>query len=409
MIFDYYKKAINRYDWFIILIIGSLAFGRIGGAFQFIRILSICLIPSNIFFLIFSPNKQSNRLITLYFIFLFIYGFISLNWSINLLNSIIELVYIFLSINIVYSLICFSKKANRVVESLVYGWSLFMILTLPIAMWEFLTSNHLPTMDGLISTVDARGRALNGVIEIFAGTTFGNPNEYNTVIAFCLPFIFLNVLQSKTINQYLFSFILLLLTVIVPIINSSRGALISIIIDVIIFLYYYKKNKTNNLAIIILSIIIVSAIFILYGADIFNQLMLRSENVNALEDNGRLFMIMMGIDLLEESNYMGIGPMGYKTLFQTGPHNLFVEFAVEYGLICLTFGLIVLIYIVCNLYKKTRNSIYSYIPISFIFSLPFCSVINSDYLEYPFLWIIFGSLYIMSININKLCRNENIN
>ena len=35
------KLSFNKYDWYIILIIGSLAFGKIGGAFQAIVLLVV--------------------------------------------------------------------------------------------------------------------------------------------------------------------------------------------------------------------------------------------------------------------------------------------------------------------------------------------------------------------------------
>lgn len=395
------KLSFNKYDWYIILIIGSLAFGKIGGAFQVIRLISIFLLPFNIHAAIIGREKYYFKNANLFAFCFFLYGLISLTWSVDYFNAKIELVYIFLSMNIIYSLTRFAKKANHTIESLIRGWSLFMLLTLPIAIWELTSSNHLYTLDHLSSLVES-GRLLNGVVEKFAGATFGNPNEYNTVISILLPYLFLNILLCNNNKQYLFSVGLLLLTIMVPIINSSRGSILAIFIDVTIFFYfYYKRFGRRNKLLIFGTICLVIGIVILYGNILFDQLIERSEVVNALEDDGRMRMIYRGLDLFVDSDFWGIGPMGYSSTFLTGPHNLFVEFLIEYGIYLFFFACFVLGSVLYRLYKLTRGTYFVYIPISFVCSFPFISVINSDYLGNAFLWVAIGSLYVMYIGVLK--------
>ena len=402
------KLSFNKYDWYIILIIGSLAFGKVGGAFQAIRLISIFLLPFNIHAAILGRERFYFKNASLFAFCFFLYGLISLTWSVDYFNAKIELVYIFLSMNIIYSLTRFAKRANHTIESLIGGWSLFMLLTLPIAMWELTTSNHLYTLDHLSSRVES-GRLLNGVIEKFAGATFGNPNEYNTVISFMLPYLFLNVLLCENNKQYLFSVGLLLLTIIVPVINSSRGSILAICIDAIIFLYfYYKRYGRRNKGLIYGTLCLVVSISILYGNILFDQLIKRSYVVNALEDDGRMSMVYRGLDLFIDSNFWGIGPMGYSSTFLTGPHNLFAEFLIEYGLYIFLFACFVLSSILYRLYKLTQGTFFVYVPICFACTFPFISVINSDYLEYPSFWVAIGSLYVMYIGLLMRINTKNI-
>lgn len=393
------KLPFNKYDWYIILIIGSLAFGKIGGAFQVIRLISIFLIPFNIHAILVGGRKCYFKDAILFAFCFFLYGFVSLSWSVDYDNAKMELIYIFLSMNIIYSLIRFAKRSNRTLESLIRGWSLFMLLTLPIAIWEFTTSNHLYTIDHLASRVES-GQLLNGVIEMFAGATFANPNEYNTVIVFMLPYMFLGILLCENRRQYFFSVGLLLLTIIIPIINSSRGSILAIGIDALIFSYfYYNRYARRNKTLIYGTICLVLAIVFIYGDVLFDQVIKRSEIVNTLEDEGRIRMIMRGLDLFVESNYLGIGPMGYKAVFLTGPHNIFVEFLVEYGIFLFIYAIFVLCFILYRLFRITKNSYYAYLPIAVICTFPFCSVINSGYLDYSFLWLAIGSIYVMYIGV----------
>ena len=142
-------------------------------------------------------------------------------------------------------------------------------------------------------------------------------------------------------------------------------------------------------------------LFILYGNILFDQLIKRSEVVNALEDDGRMNMVYRGLDLFMDSNFWGIGPMGYSSTFLTGPHNLFAEFLIEYGIYLFLFACFVLGSILYRLYKLTQGTFIVYVPICFVCTFPFISVINSDYLGNAFLWVAIGSLYVMCIGAMK--------
>ena len=134
----------NRYDWYIILIIASIAFGQIGGAFQIMRIISLLLLPVNIWSVI---TKRYAK-ISIYFVFAIfwlLYGSIALLWAPDVVNGRYELLYVLLQLNIIYSLVKFSKQANNPIKSIIMGWCGFLLLTLPIASWELITNNHFYT------------------------------------------------------------------------------------------------------------------------------------------------------------------------------------------------------------------------------------------------------------------------
>ena len=72
------KLSFNKYDWYIILIIGSLAFGKVGGAFQAIRLISIFLLPFNIHAAILGRERFYFKNASLFAFCFFLYGLISL-------------------------------------------------------------------------------------------------------------------------------------------------------------------------------------------------------------------------------------------------------------------------------------------------------------------------------------------
>ena len=165
--------------------------------------------------------------------------------------------------------------------------------------------------------------------------------------------------------------------------------------------FYYKRYGRRNKGLIYGTLCLVVSIAILYGNILFDQLIKRSEVVNALEDDGRMNMVYRGLDLFMDSNFWGIGPMGYSSTFLTGPHNLFAEFLIEYGIYLFLFACFVLGSILYRLYKLTQGTFIVYVPICFVCTFPFISVINSDYLGNAFLWVAIGSLYVMCIGAMK--------
>ena len=394
------KLQFNRYDYLIILIVASLAFGKIGGALQIIRLISILLIPFNIYMHLVNKKPVFSGLF--YFsVFWLLYAFCSMGRSINADIAKIEIFYLFLSLNIVYSMILFAKRSKSTIHSLILGCFLFMFLTIPIALWEFLTNNHLYTCDRLSSYID-EGRLLNGSVEVFSAVTFENPNEYNTAIVFFLPYIFMGVLMCNTKKQFLIAMGVLLLSILIPIVNASRGALLCIGIDTIFFLYFLnKKYRYSHRNSVYLFLLILFSILFFYSDTIFYQFSLRMEDSALLEDTGRMKMISNAMSMLYFSDFLGKGPLAFQLAYGLSPHNLFMELLTNYGIFVFLFAFVLLGYYLYKFYTITKGSLFRYVPIVVVISFPFCSVINSNYLSYPFFWIAVGSVFVFLVGVQK--------
>lgn len=390
----------NRYDWYIILIIASIAFGQIGGAFQIMRIISLLLLPVNIWSVI---TKRYAK-ISIYFVFAIfwlLYGSIALLWAPDVVNGRYELLYVLLQLNIIYSLVKFSKQTNNPIKSIIMGWCGFLLLTLPIASWKLITNNHFYTNELQSSRMD-EGLLINGIIDKkYAAATFGNYNEYITAISFMLPYLFLGILILRRKKQRQLLLLQLLLVSLVILFNASRGGIICLFINVSCFLFYCLRYYRRNRFLIYLLFLASVILLFEYKDIVLSQIFERSNTVTGmLEDKGRIMLYIQALELLSDSYYAGVGPFGFQAIVGFAPHNMWLEILVQYGVLVFIFFIFVLSILLFSLYKLTKGTVFSFIPISVTLTLSFVSVINSGYLFFPFwggaiasLAVIYSSVY----------------
>jgi len=200
----YVSKKYNRYDVVVITLIALLAFGTIGGALQVIRIVSLLLFPFNCLFLLQKHYVNHCAFIAFSAIWL-VYGALALSWCPDVENAKIDMLYLFIHLNLVYSFLHYGKLAKNVMRSLSVGWCLFAAFTLPIALYELITNQHLYTNSIQTEMLD-KGIAINGILnKPYSATTFNNYNEYVTAISFSLPYIvlcFFYLQESKMSNLF---------------------------------------------------------------------------------------------------------------------------------------------------------------------------------------------------------------
>ena len=393
----------NKYDLYVIIIIASLAFGQIGGAVQVIRIISILLIPSNLLYWI---NSKRSPLFFCGEIFAFIwilYGYISLSWAIDYLNARYELLFIFLHLNIIFSIVRFSKKALKPLDSLLYGCIAFLALTLPLALWELVTNSHFYTNE-IQSAITDGGKAINGIKDKrYAAATFGNYNEYVTAVSFMLPYLFGAVLYFNSGRKQLYLLIILFLLSGVFMINASRGGILCLSINVVLFMKYSwrvsKKQRKKVLWAILFAIIVLCC----YKDVLLEQILARTENVSMVEDTGRMFIYLEALELLIGSNYMGVGPYGYQAVIGFAPHNMWLEVLCQYGIGVFLFGGFILFYLLWQTYKRTNQiKKIRFIPLAVILTFPICTIINSGYLFFPFFWVAIACVFVLYENVNRI-------
>lgn len=180
-------------------------------------------------------------------------------------------------------------------------------------------------------------------------------------------------------------YLLLIAAVFMIFIGMSRGPLISIVLTLIIALVLMSgKNQLNLLAkfsILLPIIILIIVLNHFYEITILNNLLLRFEALENIENIGRYRRYELAYTYLvnEFSIFSpfflyGLGPAGFDKQFGMGyAHNFIMEMIFEYGIVGVIFLILFigysLKYCVQLLRSKKIPTIYKYIPTIFLYLL----------------------------------------
>lgn len=393
-------KLYNKYDKFLFILIASLAFGIIGGALQVVRVLGVLLVP---FLLgkIGSLGNDDRRLIKIVFFFINFCA-ISLIWTPDSDQGLKELVYFVIHFLVFFEIICFSKYANKPLYSISAGWVVAVGATLLVAAWEIRTGNHL----SVAKVADAK--QMNTGVEIllryFVSATFYNLNTYVTFLCFAAPFSFFQLsVQSKLIYKIIIASIIVF-TFFCILYNASRGGLLSVIVMSSVYLLMNMKSNKSKIFVYIPLLLIIIYVIMLYGEELFMVLAIRSSNGMLLEGGDRWVIWGNAIQIFLQTFGVGvgIGGMGGAMLKYghgtniTITHNMFLEILLQYGIVFFVFFIVFLIKMFLNA-KRKDNKIKTIIYMALI-SFPIYTIINSGYLQNPFVFIALASLYVFSKN-----------
>lgn len=404
------KSKSNISDLLLILYIVLLVFGVIGDALQPIRIVSIAFVPFVLHYLFKNSDiRKSNHYILFLFIFWLAYGFFTLLWSVDTTAGLKELTYLLVNFTSFLVIVILANKSVNPKESIMKGWIILFIITIPIALYELSTDIHLPMS---IVESDYILRLDSGLFERnFASVTFGNLNGYNTILMYVFPMILGSILNSNSKRLSFFLWISLFINLYILISNGSRGAILSAVIGFSIFIFFFLRNKKSK-SILFLIILIAVFVFANYFNEIF-ELIVGRFATQGLADDNRYDIIVSLLDALFKSFLFGIGAGSLMAVLQNvynlvdlPAHNLFLEVGVQYGII--TF--ILFMYLFVKLYKRQKLSTKMYVKNIIIGSLcmaPLTLTIDSAYLLNSSVWLFFSSLYVISnpdldINQNSL-------
>ncbi len=396
----YPVKTFNRYDYFIIALLGSIVFGTFGGFLQPVRILSILFLPIVVYeFNVLYQDRLVRRII-FFFFFWYIYCVLSVLWTSDPDQAFKELLYYPIHFNLFLSLVLFAKLANRPIYAIILGWCLFVFLSLPIAFNEIIANEHLESSkygDKFINL--GKGKS---VLKHYAAVTFYNYNTYNTVLCFSFPFLLTYLLLFKRKILQFAGWVLVLSVLYIVLTNASRGTFISMGIMLVIFSVFFRKHSISYKPMLYFLLIgVVGYIIWVYGDVLFKQFGYRMIGRDSiLTDQSRFGMILIVLAIVVDDLFMGAGTGSLIATFSQRssieiPHNLFLEILIQYGLI-ITIGIL---FFLCFLLKrawKTRDNEIKLILFAALFPLPFISTINSGYLLMPSVWLFFASLFMVS-------------
>ncbi len=399
----------HRYDILIIVTICSLAYGNyeLLGALWPVRIigflaLPICLKHGKLLLnSIFSPW-------VIFIIIWWLYMMLSLLWTPDITRGIVYAVHMTTMMGCFCLLFLCAIKSKKPIMSMSIGWMLFLMITVPIALWEISTGNHLSSgafNEGAISGKNYR---------TFAAVTFMNLNSYVLMLVLSFPFITIPILRKDASNKLKFlSVVMLFLVSIILIINASRTGIIALMVGLVLLSLFKAKNSGR----VAKSLIILTAValfgFILANIEqiaLFNQILTRLDGKSSImEDSGRVSLILNGLEICKNNLFLGSGIMSMNYMYDTYTnssiiyaHNMVIEMLIEYGILALFFFL--LFYKFLFRLRKSDSVILKYLFWFVLIISPFMFIIDDYYQSRAGIWIFMASI----ISISGVWRKLNL-
>ena len=330
-------RRINVYDVLIFLLLLLLAAGGLGRGLQPARVLTICAFPVALFAAVKSKKDLHTYAYEGLFMLVWVaWAVLSLRVARDMAESIKQCVYLVVHIVYFFEIIIFSTRAKRPLESILAGWIAMIVLTIPVALFEFTTDIHLPV------SVQESGSVMNfGYTQMerrFASVTFGNLNAYNQVICFCLPFVLYAILYADAQWKRISSVVVWGLLAYIILRNASRGAMLCLLASGMLFAWYYLRSGRHRILLLLtVSVVTLVGIFVLASQFEFLAERLTSQGGH---DSGRLENIVVGLQALLDSYLFGIGVGNYPIVLGKeygiaipAPHNLLLEVIVNYGVV----------------------------------------------------------------------------
>jgi O-antigen ligase len=395
-------KTTNIYDKLIICAIALLAGGGIGGAIQLVRIFAVLAMP--ILLAKIGYCKKIRQLIQACLMF-WLFCVVSLIWSADASEGIKEISYYFVHFCLFFEIIVFAYNAKKPLFSIGMGWLIFVLICSVIALWEMTTGQHLAMAYEESNFFNDGGIIVNRIV---ASVTFANYNTYVTILCMALPWIFfLYVYEESSLWLKSLSALLIMFSFVTILISGSRGGFISMIIMALIFLINFNK-KTNKLFFIFIVLLLVIP-FILNFKDNILLVFLSRESITsefgrAGLEGGRTGIWLTSLKALIGTIGIGVGCGGIQQAILeyrsnigliNAPHNMFVEFLSQYGVIW--FG--ILIAFLLKVFAKTRKIANNQIKLPLrltLFAMLVYMAIDSMYLLKPGLFVLFASIYIFA-------------
>lgn len=387
----------NIYDYILIILIGLLAFGNYGNGAQPARLLIVALMPIMVVGLVRHPSSTAYyyKYESFFLLAWWLWSLAFLYKAEELSESIKHQIYLFIHIFGVLEVFWLANKATDPQRSLQRGWILLLIITLPIAINEFITDTHLSN-----SLRDSGAVMKYGHISIerpFAAVSFGNLNSYNTVLCWALPSLFFFNLYPKYKSDQIIGYILLFLVIVVIVANASRGAILCLGVMIMTYIYAYYQTGRNRVALIAI-VSLISIVFVYYLFDIF-FVILKRFSTQGMQDTGRVENIVKGLAALFDSGGLGIGIGNYGPIMKliykvrfAAPHNLLLEVLVCFGLPVF----IGFVWMLVRLYRfgKSGDTINKNMLLFSSAAFLFAGIVDSNYLMKVPTWMFLATTYI---------------
>ena len=392
------KQGSYFYDLVLFGLIASLIFGLIGNGAQPVRLLIIALSPLMLTDAFMRPHQSIYyyRYECFFLLFWWLWAVSFFYKAVDEAESLKHVVYLLVHTLGFLEILWAANRAPHPQQAIKYGWLVFILLSIPVALYEFLTDFHLP-----ISYQDTGSTLyMNGihVSRPFASVTFGNLNSYNTMLCWGLPSLFMCNLYPRNSLEKMVGFVLMLMVTLIIVANASRGAILCMMLMMGTYGYAYYRMGRNRILLITILILVLGA-FVYYLGEMF-LLILERFSDQGMEDTGRLDNIVQGLKATLDSYGLGIGIGNYEPIMNDiyrvdppAPHNLFLEVLVLFGVpIALGFvGLFLHVGCIC----LRRGTPFNRNMLLFsVAALLFAGIIDSNYIMKATTWMFIATLYV---------------
>lgn len=388
-------KHINKYNYFLFILITLQIFGNYGGALQPVRIAVFLLLP---FFLFHSRKLLYYKFEFSFFCFWILYSLFSLLWVSDYSEAFNEISYLIINTLCFFTVILLAEKANNPKKTIIMAWMFLFVLTVPIALYELIFDVHLS--NSVFEGNRLIGRA-DGGIKKFAAVTFSNYNTYVQLLLCVFPFLASFCLSEKSFRKQLLGWILILILLYILLMIASRSGLIGLLIGLLILFYYFKKTSLQYKFIVYICVFVtVAGSLFFWREQLLEQLAYRLVDSELFQDSSRSDLIGASFQMLWDTCLLGVGAGNfvsassvYLPMNSLPPHNFFMEILSQYGFF-LFFSFLMLI--VRILFCKKENVLLGFILTASLFLFPFVSVVNSIYIRSVLIWLWIASLFILS-------------
>lgn len=391
------------------LIIALLAFGAVSNLQPTRLLVLLTFVILLINGKVVRPVTISHKLMFLTSVLWVTWGVASLIWSSDALYGVDELITIIIGFITIFVFMNLNTGEVRLLHFVRKGWVAAYVLTLPLAIWEFTTNQHLQS-----SLTENLGTGDLGAF-VYAGVTFGNRNNYAAFIVLCLPFILWSIEQTNKVREKLFFLVILIFAIMTVFINGSRSGMVCLVLQFLGWAFFRKAKKKTSVG-TLLRFLLFLAIPIYFAFQSqqasLNRFMQLQEGLYGDSQVTRTNMYINGLRLFGKSLGFGVGAGGLESRMLFDPdmlptenisavHNLWIEILAKYG--ALVFGVFILW--LCSLFWSTvraRRCIEIYNDTSceratravmlLLISYPLCFLMNSSILRWAMLWTTLATL-----------------
>lgn len=339
-----------------------------------------------------------------------LYGLVSLFFSPEVTESIGKMFNYFINISFIFLFLIIVREKKVLYGSLKTIFINFIAL-LGIGVFEIFSGVHFFYNGDVFLNIKTM---MNLYYPI--GPTF-NTNDFALLLMVLFPFVIYYVEQFKY-KSILIS--LIFLTFIFVLLNCEAKLIMLSFVIYIILKIFNLENFVNKIKFSML--IFICLILTLYSG-VFSALLDDFNSTSLDHGSGgiRLSLMKNGLMIFINSGFMGVGvgSMPHYMVHTSGIlyvngnslHNSWLEFLVEFGLICfsLLIGWFIYIFIKSNIIRKTIMNVKDKhlleASMISIIIFPLAIIVSSSATTLPFIWILIGMIAVIP---NVLEKNKDM-